>query len=64
MLRQPGSLNDGIRCIRPAGTAVVVGMGPGEESSIPLSFIQTREIWLTGTFRYANTYPAAIELAR
>jgi L-iditol 2-dehydrogenase len=59
----PAALNDGIRCIRPAGTAVVVGMGPGEESSIPLSFIQNREIWLTGTFRYANTYPAAIELA-
>jgi L-iditol 2-dehydrogenase len=57
------ALNDGIRCIRPAGTAVVVGMGPGEESSIPLALIQNREIWLTGTFRYANTYPAAIELA-
>jgi L-iditol 2-dehydrogenase len=57
------ALTDGIRCIRPAGTAVVVGMGPGEESSIPLAFIQNREIWLTGTFRYANTYPAAIELA-
>jgi L-iditol 2-dehydrogenase len=59
----PRALKDGILSIRPAGTAVVVGMGPGEESSIPLAFIQTREIWLTGTFRYANTYPAAIELA-
>jgi L-iditol 2-dehydrogenase len=57
------ALNDGIRCIRPAGTAVVVGMGPGEESTIPLALIQNKEIWLTGTFRYANTYPAAIELA-
>jgi L-iditol 2-dehydrogenase len=57
------ALNDGIRCMRPAGTAVVVGMGPGEESSIPLALIQNKEIWLTGTFRYANTYPAAIELA-
>jgi L-iditol 2-dehydrogenase len=57
------ALGDGIRCIRPAGTAVVVGMGPGEESSIPLALIQNKEIWLTGTFRYANTYPAAIELA-
>jgi L-iditol 2-dehydrogenase len=57
------ALNDGIRCIRPAGTAVVVGMGPGEESSIPLAFIQNHEVWLTGTFRFANTYPAAIELA-
>lgn len=58
----PTALNDGIRCIRPAGTAVVVGMGPEEETSIPLSYIQTREITLTGTFRYANTYPTAIEL--
>ncbi len=57
------ALGDGIRCIRPAGVAVVVGMGPGEESNIPLAFIQNREITLTGTFRYANTYPAAIELA-
>ena len=57
------ALGDGIRCLRPAGTAVVVGMGPGEESTIPLALIQNKEIWLTGTFRYANTYPAAIELA-
>jgi len=39
------------------GVAVLVGMGPNEETSVPLSFIQTREIMLTGTFRYANTYP-------
>jgi L-iditol 2-dehydrogenase len=57
------ALGDGIRCLRPAGTAVVVGMSPGEESTIPLALIQNKEIWLTGTFRYANTYPAAIELA-
>jgi L-iditol 2-dehydrogenase len=57
------ALGDGIRSVRPAGIVVVVGMGPGEETSIPLSLIQTREITLTGTFRYANTYPAAIELA-
>lgn len=57
------ALGEGIRCIRPAGIAVVVGMGPGEETSVPLAFIQNHEITLTGTFRYANTYPAAIELA-
>jgi len=57
------ALGDGIRCVRPAGIAVVVGMGPNEETSVPLSFVQTSEIMLTGTFRYANTYPTAIDLA-
>jgi len=57
------ALGDGIRCVRPAGSAVVVGMGPNEETSVPLAFIQTGEITLTGTFRYANTYPTAIDLA-
>ena len=56
------ALKDGIRALQPAGTAVAVGMGPGEEASVPLSFIQNREITLTGTFRYANTYADAIEL--
>ncbi|MFD1675267.1 NAD(P)-dependent alcohol dehydrogenase [Alicyclobacillus fodiniaquatilis] len=58
----PSALQDGIRCIRPAGRAAVVGMGGGDEASVPLSLIQTREITLAGVFRYANTYPTAIEL--
>lgn len=57
------ALGEGIRSLAPAGRVVVVGMGPDEETSIPLSYLQTRELTLTGTFRYANTYPAAIELA-
>ena len=56
------ALKDGILALQPAVTAVAVGMGPGEEASIPLSFIQNREIILTGTFRYANTYADAIAL--
>ncbi|MEA2132714.1 MAG: L-iditol 2-dehydrogenase [Solirubrobacteraceae bacterium] len=59
----PDALTAGIKALRPAGVAVLVGMGPGEEGTLPLSVIQTREIWLTGTFRYANTYPTAIALA-
>ena len=59
----PGALTAGIKALRPAGTAVLVGMGPGEEGTLPLSVIQGREIWVTGTFRYANTYPTAIALA-
>jgi L-iditol 2-dehydrogenase len=59
----PRALADGIAAIRPAGTAVIVGMGPGTTAEVPLALIQNREIWLTGTFRYANTYPTAIALA-
>ena len=30
---------------------------------MPIALLQGRELWLTGTFRYANAYPAAIALA-
>ena len=56
------ALTDGIRSLRPAGIAVAVGMNPGEELNVPMSFIQNREIMLMGTFRYANTYADAIAL--
>ena len=59
----PASLKAGIAALRPAGVAVLVGMGPDEDGVVPLSLIQNRELWLTGTFRYANTYPTAIALA-
>jgi L-iditol 2-dehydrogenase len=59
----PASLKAGIAALRPAGTAVLVGMGPEDEGVVPLSLIQNHELWLTGTFRYANTYPTAIALA-
>lgn len=59
----PAAVAAGIGALRPAGTAVLVGMGPEDEGTLPLSVIQAREIWVTGTFRYANTYPAAIALA-
>ena len=59
----PAALVAGIESLRPAGTAVLVGMGPEPTAEIPLSLVQNRELWLTGTFRYANTYPAAIQLA-
>ena len=57
------ALTDGIRSLKPAGRVVVVGMSPETEVSVPLSYLQRREISLTGSFRYAGTYPAAIELA-
>ena len=56
-------LGTAISMLRPAGTAVAVGMGPGLEARLPLALMQAREITLVGTFRYANAYPAAIALA-
>ncbi|MEA2444022.1 MAG: L-iditol 2-dehydrogenase, partial [Thermoleophilales bacterium] len=56
------ALAAGIDGHRPAGIAVVVGMGPGGDVAVPMATIQNSEIWLTGTFRYAGTYPAAIAL--
>ena len=58
----PGSSRDGILAVARAGRVVLVGMG-GDELALPLSHVQNREIEVTGTFRYANTWPTAIALA-
>ncbi|WP_249266393.1 MULTISPECIES: NAD(P)-dependent alcohol dehydrogenase [unclassified Pseudonocardia] len=52
----------GLRAVRPGGTVVLVGMG-ADEMTLPVSALQSREIVLTGTFRYANTWPTAVRLA-
>ncbi|MEU6171861.1 NAD(P)-dependent alcohol dehydrogenase [Streptantibioticus parmotrematis] len=59
----PAAVEAGILGLRAAGTAVLVGMGPDSRMPIPTQVVQNREITLTGTFRYANTYPAAVALA-
>jgi L-iditol 2-dehydrogenase len=38
-------------------------MSADDDLRLPLSLIQTRELTITGTFRYAGTYPTAIALA-
>jgi len=55
--------NAAIGALRPAATAVLVGMGPELDSRLPVAIMQAREINLVGTFRYANTYPTAVALA-
>ncbi len=57
----PPAIGEGIRALDRAGRAVLVGMG-GEEIPLPLAVVQERELELTGTFRYANTWPTAIAL--
>ena len=57
----PPAIGAAIRALDRAGRAVLVGMG-GDEIPLPLSVVQERELELTGTFRYANTWPTAIAL--
>ncbi len=59
----PSAAASGIGAVRVAGRVVLVGMAPAAESLLPTQAIQNREIELTGTFRYAGTYPTAIRLA-
>ena len=58
----PPATADAMRAVAPAGRVVLVGMG-GDEMTLPVSRIQERELTVTGTFRYAHTWPAAIALA-
>ncbi len=59
---QPAAVRDGILALAPAGRGVLVGMGR-DEAPMPVSRVQERELMVTGTFRYAGTWPAAIALA-
>lgn len=56
------AIGEAIRQVGRAGRVVLVGMG-GDEIPLPLSHVQSHEIHVTGTFRYANTWPTAIALA-
>jgi L-iditol 2-dehydrogenase len=58
----PPAIGDAIRAVRRAGRVVLIGMG-GDEIPLPLAHVQNRELEITGIFRYANTWPAAISLA-
>lgn len=56
------AIGEAVRTMARAGRVVLVGMG-GAEIPLPLSQVQTRELEVTGTFRYANTWPTALALA-
>jgi len=56
------ALLDGLKAVRPGGTAILVGHGD-EEVTLPVMDLAMREVWLTGIFRYVDTWPTAISLA-
>jgi L-iditol 2-dehydrogenase len=51
----------GIKAVGPAGRVILVGMG-NDDVTLPVSYIQNKEIWVSGVFRYANTWPTGIEM--
>jgi L-iditol 2-dehydrogenase len=51
----------GIKAVGPAGRVILVGMG-NDDVSLPVSYIQNKEIWVSGVFRYANTWPTGIQM--
>lgn len=54
------AIQNGIRSVRPGGTVVLVGSADIVPMSVPE--IAMREITVTGTFRYTNTWPLAISM--
>ncbi len=48
--------------LRSGGRIVLVGMG-ANDVEMPVTTIRDRELTVTGVFRYANTWPAAVALA-
>ena len=53
---------EAVATVARAGRIVLVGMG-SDELALPVSRIQEYELTVTGTFRYAHTWPSAIALA-
>lgn len=58
----PAAADEAIRAVGRDGQVVLIGMG-GDTIPLPLAHVQNFEIEVTGTFRYANTWPTAISLA-
>jgi L-iditol 2-dehydrogenase len=58
----PGVLAAGMRRLRPAGRAAMVGMSKEELIGLPLAQLNPNELTLGTVNRYNNTWPTAIEL--
>lgn len=52
---------DGIKRVEAGGSAIIIGMGD-DDMLLPVSYITSHEVNVTGVFRYNNTWPTAIRL--
>ncbi|KAI1815006.1 alcohol dehydrogenase GroES-like domain-containing protein [Poronia punctata] len=50
-----------IYCTKPGGKVMIIGMGTPIQT-LPISTASLKEVDLLGVFRYANSYPRAIDL--
>jgi L-iditol 2-dehydrogenase len=58
----PGVLAAGMRRLRPAGRAAMIGMSKEESIGLPLSQLNVNELTVSLVNRYNSTWPLAIEL--
>jgi L-iditol 2-dehydrogenase len=58
----PGVLAEGLRRLRPAGRAAMVGMSKEKAIALPLAQLNPQELTISLVNRYAHTWPIAIEL--
>ena len=56
------AVQSGLTALRGQGTAVLVGLGE-ETMPLPVQLIASRELVVTGVFRYVDTWPKAIAAA-
>jgi len=58
----PLTCQQAVEIVRRGGAVALIGMGAEPAFRMPMLRVVSREIRLTGQFRYANLYPAAIAL--
>lgn len=54
------TVNQAVRCAKPAGTVVLVGLGADRLNGINSGMMSTKELTVKSIFRYRNLYPTAI----
>ena len=57
----PAAFRTGLAALAPAGRVALVGMG-ADSVALDVPLVQGRELSITGVFRYADTYPLALQL--